>query len=514
MNARLASLHPTFQLVLKFKPGVVDGDGRPLDAERWPQARLSPFRVRPMVAAAKDDLSGRLDHHADLSPLATLMYVQDVVANSRDDLLPLASDFEASGLVEYASIEPRNVAPWDPQSVDGSPRRIAPLTQPRVRKARGSQAPDLLGYQDYLDDPDGVDAWYAWELGVSGWGVRIADIEWGYNFKHADLEQPGRLIQVLQSTNSDYDDHGAAVVGVMYGVQGDIDDPRGIVGGVFGADALYAVSELPLGRAAGIAEGLKYLRPGDVFLYEMQTGGRDDVLVPPDFDRSVWEITKLATDAGIVVVATAGNGDENLDLPFYDEYRGRGDNGAIIVGAGTKYGRNKASFSTYGTQVHLQGWGDWTVCSAGYGDLYNGGPNDTFTQTFSGTSSAGPIVATAAVAIQSWYKIKTGGAVLSSRQLRDLMIVTGKPQGSGGHIGPLPNIRAALWALGAAIGENGGRALAPTATFAAPPSSPPPWIDMAITDADIASLAPTGLSRARRQEDMQKLHALLKRRRR
>lgn len=63
------------------------------------------------------------------------------------------------------------------------------------------------------------------------------------------------------------------------------------------------------------------------------------------------------------------------------------------------------------------------------------------------TSSAGPIVASAVIAVQSWYKANHNGEVLSPHAMRDLLIETGTRQGSGGHIGPLPNIRRAIEAL-------------------------------------------------------------------
>lgn len=86
------------------------------------------------------------------------------------------------------------------------------------------------------------------------------------------------------------------------------------------------------------------------------------------------------------------------------------------------------------------------VASAGFGRLFNAGRNRNYTDYFNGTSSAGAIVAAAAVSIQSWYKNRFN-RVLSSQAMRSLLIQTGTPQGTGGHIGPLPNIRRAIEAL-------------------------------------------------------------------
>ena len=67
----------------------------------------------------------------------------------------------------------------------------------------------------------------------------------------------------------------------------------------------------------------------------MQTVGPGGSSGPAEIHPMVWLVTRLGTDAGVVIVAAAGNGEQDLDSADYDEYRGRGDSGAIIVGAGT-----------------------------------------------------------------------------------------------------------------------------------------------------------------------------------
>ncbi|NML40666.1 S8 family serine peptidase [Chitinophaga sp. G-6-1-13] len=351
-----------------------------------------------------------------------LLYVKEAPGLSPAAVLKLANAFEQLDIVEYAAIEPVNTPP--------------PPT------------PDFTSQQYYKNDVDasnpsirGINANYAWSIGVTGSGIRIADIEWGYNKNHEDLTG-GRNVEVLPPPDDQFKDHGTAVTSILVAKNNGF----GVTGLVYGADSLYVISERVAGRPAGIAAGLQRLRRGDVFLYEMQTGGQGGQYVPADYNQAVWDITKTATDSGIVIVAAAGNGNQDLDGAFYAGYRARGDNGAIIVGAGTKSAQNKASFSTYGSSVHIQGWGDWSVTSAGYGTLYNGGPNATYSNNFSGTSSATPIAASAVIAVQSWYKARTG-TVLSPRAIRNLLINTGTPQGTGGHIGPLPNIKSAIESL-------------------------------------------------------------------
>lgn len=91
------------------------------------------------------------------------------------------------------------------------------------------------------------------------------------------------------------------------------------------------------------------------------------------------------------------------------------------------------------------------VVTTAYGDLFNptGDPRQFYTSTFSGTSSATPIVTGAIIAIQGARKA-CGLAPLSPKDMRKALIDTGTPQGPGfGNIGPLPRILPALKATNA-----------------------------------------------------------------
>ncbi|WP_272689992.1 S8 family serine peptidase [Providencia sp. PROV152] len=325
-------------------------------------------------------------------------------------------------------------------------QKISEVPPPTVSLQTSSyDTPDFTYRQTYkngfMGNYSGIDMEYAWSLGIAGQGIRIADIEWGFNFDHIDLKRES-FIQLIPLTRHEHDYHGTGVAGVLYAK----DNGFGVTGMVHDADVLYGVTEYINGdgaRPTCIAIGLEQLRAGDVFLFEMQEYHGE----PADYNKAVWDMIKVATDAGIIIVATAGNGNWDLDSEQFAEYRSWGDNGVIMVGAGTAIGRNRCNFSNYGTMVHVQGWGDWSVVTTGGGNLYNGlpdGDND-YTNTFSGTSAAGPIVTSAVVAIQSWYKRETNN-VLYPEEMRNLLIETGLAQGNEvhGHIGPLPNIRNAI----------------------------------------------------------------------
>jgi hypothetical protein len=148
------------------------------------------------------------------------------------------------------------------------------------------------------------------------------------------------------------------------------------------------------------------------------------------------------------VVEAAGNGSVQLDAPgcldLFD--RSVRDSGAIIVGAGNPF-HERLSFSSHGSRVDLQAWGE-RVATTGYGDLFN--PGDTlqrYTSGFNGTSSASPIVAAAVLSVQG-ARIASGAGPLDPVPLRTLLAATGAPQDEcdppAETIGPFPNIPAAL----------------------------------------------------------------------
>src|SRR5207253_8716115 len=124
---------------------------------------------------------------------------------------------------------------------------------------------------------------------------------------------------------------------------------------------------------------------------------------------------------------------------------------ASAVGAGTGCGGNAREWWTnYSSRVNLHGWGD-SVASTGYGDLAMvGGSGDGrqfYTSTFSGTSSASPIVV-GAVADVNGARIAHGLGVATTSSMRSLLTSTGTPQAaSTKHIGPLPNLHAAFDSL-------------------------------------------------------------------
>jgi hypothetical protein len=117
--------------------------------------------------------------------------------------------------------------------------------------------------------------------------------------------------------------------------------------------------------------------------------------------------------------------------------RANRDSGAIVVGAGAPppgthdrdHGpdRSRLDFSNWGAVVDAQGWGR-EVTTCGYGDLQGGTNEDEwYTDQFSGTSSASPIVVGALGCVQGIVRAQ-GKSPLTPSEARNLLRATGSPQ--------------------------------------------------------------------------------------
>jgi hypothetical protein len=338
---------------------------------------------------------------------------------------------------------------------------MAPIPEPA-----GDIDPPTPNYdtgQAYLRSaPGGVDADYANTLpGGDGSGVKIIDIEFGWNETHEDLETAlgGTIVG-----GGGADDHGTAVLGEM--IAGD--NGYGVTGICPGAD-IGMVSVATLSVSEAILTAAENLERGDLILIELHAPGphynfqtRSDQLgyVCMEYWQDIFDVIQYAWAKGIIVCEAAGNGAEDFNNTaiygqlFDTTYR---NSHAIICGAGAPpsgiYGldRSRLSFSNYGTRVDLQGYGRG-VYTTGYGSLFNGGGdiNQYYTATFSGTSSASPIVTASVACLQGYYKAQYG-VPLDADRARAILVSTGSPQQGilTEHIGPRPNLAAALPAASA-----------------------------------------------------------------
>jgi serine protease len=285
--------------------------------------------------------------------------------------------------------------------------------------------------------------------GFDGPGVRIVDIEYSWVLNHEDLELPASSNIDTATAVDPFNDtnHGTAVLGELrggrngYGVTG-----LGTRAHIFVAPANTAEFGYNLPRAISLATGR--LRAGDVILIEQQLAVCGGAFGGPvEYYQSIFDVIRTATARDIVVVEAAGNGNVDLDQPACMGRFNRGlrDSGAIIVGAGQPRTRERLTFSSFGSRVDLQGWGS-DVTTTGYGDAFDPGDiRQRYTFLFNGTSSASAIVAGAVLEIQGVLKNVTR-SVARPKALRAALVATGSAQGQQvpGHMGPLPNVGAAL----------------------------------------------------------------------
>lgn len=366
--------------------------------------------------------------------------------------------------------------------------RTAPSADDGRRLKEGAPVtPDFSGRQGYLRAaPEGIDAHWAWQRpGGTGQGVTIVDVEGAWQLGHEDLA--AKLAGVVVGTpltDLAWRNHGTAVIGVMGGDR----DEYGITGIV--PDAVTAAASFQgIGTAAAIHAAAERLGPGDMVLVELHRPGprfdhatRDDQRGytalewwPDDFAA-----IRYATSKGVLVVEAAGNGGESLDDAVYerrpDEFPewwrnpfnlSNPSSGAVLVGAGAPppgtHGRDhgpdrsRLAFSNYGARVDAQGWGREVTTTGGFwdrpGDLQGGAEEIAwYTDTFSGTSSASPVVVGALAALQSMLKA-AAQEPMSPERARTVLRATGSPQQdapgrpASQRIGSRPDIRAAVTRL-------------------------------------------------------------------
>jgi subtilisin family serine protease len=229
------------------------------------------------------------------------------------------------------------------------------------------------------------------------------------------------------------------------------DNGKGVVGIAPDVERVFTSSIGGATVADAIDVAAEQLRPGDVLLIELQSTGPRGRYIPVELWDDVFDAIHAATARGVIVIEAAGNGGEDLDHRGYRRAfdREHRDSGAIMVGAGGPprdgfVDRARLAFSNYGSRVDAQGWGR-KVATLDYGDLQAcAGDHRHYTGEFSGTSSASPIVAGAAVILEGFARAR--GRVLGPAELRALLRRTGTPQAgnTAQAIGPRPDLARAL----------------------------------------------------------------------
>ncbi|EJV76038.1 hypothetical protein IG3_05347 [Bacillus cereus HuA2-1] len=360
------------------------------------------------------------------------------------DVQALLVKFEKSSLVETAYLQEEEAPPEERLSN----LSVNPYDEPRLTR------------QGYLEPaPLGINAPYAWSIkGGDGKGTTFVDMEYGWLFSHEDLVN--QKIELMSGQNkSEHHDHGTSVLGIVSAEDNNI---GGI--GIAPKAKVKVVSQIRdngmYNTADAILSAVNNMQAGDILLLEAQAtyeGYGDKNYLPVEVKPDIFDAIRLGTNKGIIIIEAGANGGNDLD-----QFRDRNgkqvlnrnspdfkDSGAIMVGAASARVPHKRSyFSNYGSRVDVYGWGNAV-------DTTDAKPREfmtnLYTSSFSGTSSASPIIAGAAASIQGITKTNLG-KVYTPSQLRDILsdpsTGTKSNDPASDKIGVLPDLKAIVSKLG------------------------------------------------------------------
>lgn len=375
-----------------------------------PLATLDAWHDRAQAAARDDE---RIAH------LASWFRVR---VRSEADGAALIAALREQRAVEVACFEPR---PSLPGGTD-----LPPTT------------PDFRGQQGYVGPtPAGIAAARGRVIvGGRGRGVQVVDMEQSWINDHEDickLDASAHIGTVRTGGN-----HGTAVCGEMVG------DRNGYgVTGICDAASLRVSSWNNGGVANAIAAGINASAAGDIVLLEVHYNTSLGY-VPAEYFQANFDVIRNGTALGVHIVEAAGNGGNDLDdtnrfQRLFDlTFR---DSGAIMVGATSAGSTNRAGFSNHGARITANGWGT-QVTTTGYGNIFN--PNDArqrYTGSFSGTSSASPIVTGAVAQFVGAVRFQDEHT-LTIAEVRQALRTHGTP--CSGKIQNRPDVGAMLAARG------------------------------------------------------------------
>ncbi len=296
-----------------------------------------------------------------------------------------------------------------------------PLDEPFV--TRTDELVKIKGIENQWYLPRcGVDR--AWDqFKVSGNGVIIADLDWGFRISHQELV--ARISLTYNSINNssrvsegniESISHGTAVLGLA----GADDNGLGMAGIAFGATfwAIRAEDGLQEAAPKSWVDAINFVRTTDsgelrkVIILEVQTSKGGNYEMVPSVNQAIIE----AISDDIVVCVAAGNG--NLDAGIDHQGNPISETGSILVGA-TMYHpteNRRASFSNWGGRVVVSAPGDLehdVTCSSRVDFGYR--------NKFGGTSGATPKVAgTIALMLEA-------NPLLTHHQIKEILRKTGTP---------------------------------------------------------------------------------------
>jgi subtilisin family serine protease len=365
-----------------------------------PQNRLLaapgfPARSAAALAASRVTVQSTFSRLGGLQTLAL-----DQADGTRADLETRLAALQASGLYDY--VEPDYIR-----------------TTSRVANDPRYVSGELWGLHNTGQDGGtadaDIDAPEAWDLLTGAPSVVVAVIDTGVRYTHEDLaanmwtnlgEIPGNGIDDdnngyiddiygIDARNRDSDPmddnrHGTHCAGTVAAVG---NNGKGVVGVAWQARimALKFLSGSGSGNDTGAIECIDYAIANGAQILSCSFGGTG-------YGQALRDVLIRARQAGILVIAAAGNDSENLDTDFLYPAAYQEDN--VIAVAATDRNDQLADFSNYGQ-------GKVEIAAPGVAILSTGRVSDQDYFLASGTSMATPHVAGAFALLRSRFPTDT-----------------------------------------------------------------------------------------------------------
>jgi subtilisin family serine protease len=256
----------------------------------------------------------------------------------------------------------------------------------------GAAAPTLPpALKAYVNADRSIDQWSMTSTHASaaltkatGAGIVIADVDTGADATNPDLK--GQLVKgahadktgkIVAGDADDADGHGTAVAGVIVAKA----DGHGVTGTAPGAKVMPINFDGPMTDGRTIGSGIRWAVDHGAKIVNLSIGEWDIKLYHSDV-APICAATKYAHEHGVVVVASAGNNGEDIDLPSAP-----GDCGDPISVAALDNTLQTTSWSSFDPSVSL---------SAPGANIYTTVPtfiSRTRYAVVSGTSFSSPFVA-------------------------------------------------------------------------------------------------------------------------
>jgi minor extracellular protease Epr len=260
------------------------------------------------------------------------------------DALAIGEAVKQDSILDELNIITVRISSQDYKQLLANPN-IASVDENVTISSHNTEVADLVTISNSEQVSWGVDLTQtrkAWDLGYTGKGIKIAVLDTGIS-EHQDLKIAGG-VSTVDYTKSYADDggHGTHVAGIIAAKRND----NGVVGVAYGAD-IYAVKVLDKngnGTVASIVAGIKWSIDNKVDIINMSIGTKTYV-------SAIDTMLRKATDAGIIVVASAGNNGNNAGVGETMEYPANLQNVIAVVGVDKKMKRG--GFSGTGKRAEV-----------------------------------------------------------------------------------------------------------------------------------------------------------------